>query len=220
MMMHGKEEMIMAFDYKKEYPELYRPGMKPTIIEVPSITYLAVRGKGNPNEEGGTYQDALSILYAVSYTLKMSYKTDYSIDGFFQYVVPPLEGLWWMDDMSEPDFTDKAGFNWISMIRLPEFIGEYDVRWAVKTAEKKKGIDCSSLEILTLEEGVCVQMMHLGSYDDEPESISAMLEYAKNEGYVKDMNSQRLHHEIYLSDPRRVKPEKLKTVIRIPVRKK
>mgnify|MGYP004462596533 FL=1 len=210
----------MAFDLKKEYKEFYMPKNKPEIVNVPAMNYIAVRGKGDPNEENGSYQKAISILYAVAYTLKMSYKTNYKIDGFFEYVVPPLEGFWWQDHTDSIDYTDKSTFNWISVIRLPDFITKKDFDWAVETAQKKKNIDCTSAEFLTLEEGLCVQMMHFGSFDDEPQSVSVMNEYIENNGYENDINEKRLHHEIYLSDARKVPTEKWKTVIRHPIKLK
>lgn len=210
----------MAFDFKKEYKEFYMPKNKPEIVNVPAMNYIAVRGKGDPNEENGSYQKAIGILYAVAYTLKMSYKTNYKIDGFFEYVVPPLEGFWWQDHTDRVDYTDKSTFNWISVIRLPDFITKKDFDWAVETAQKKKNIDCTSAEFLTLEEGLCVQIMHLGSFDDEPQSVSIMNEHIENNGYENDINEKRLHHEIYLSDARKVPTEKWKTVIRHPIRLK
>jgi Uncharacterized conserved protein len=209
----------MAFDYKKEYKELYMPKNKPEIVTVPKMNYIAVRGKGNPNEEDGAYQNAISVLYAVAYTLKMSYKTDYKIEGFFEYVVPPLEGFWWQEDNAGVDYTDKSKFNWISVIRLPDFVSQKDFDWAVETASKKKRLDCSSAEFLSIDEGLCVQMMHLGAFDDEPATVAIMDEYIKQNGYTNDMNKDRLHHEIYLSDARKVAPEKWKTVIRHPIKK-
>lgn len=196
------------------------PKNKPEIVNVPAMNYIAVRGKGDPNEENGSYQKAISILYAVAYTLKMSYKTNYKIDGFFEYVVPPLEGFWWQDHTDRIDYTDKSTFNWISVIRLPDFITKKDFDWAVETAQKKKNIDCTSAEFLTLEEGLCVQMMHFGSFDDEPQSVSVMNEYIENNAYENDINEKRLHHEIYLSDARKVPTEKWKTVIRHPIKLK
>lgn len=209
----------MAFDYKKEYKELYMPKNKPEILTVPKMNYIAVRGKGNPNEKGGAYQNAISVLYAVAYTLKMSYKTDYKIEGFFEYVVPPLEGFWWQEDTDGVDYTDKSKFNWISVIRLPVFVSQKDFDWAVETASKKKKLDCSSAEFMSIDEGMCVQMMHLGAFDDEPATVAVMDEYIKQNGYANDMNKDRLHHEIYLSDARKVAPEKWKTVIRHPIKK-
>ena len=210
----------MAFDFKKEYKEFYMPKNKPEIVNVPAMNYIAVRGKGDPNEENGSYQKAIGILYAVAYTLKMSYKTNYKIDGFFEYVVPPLEGFWWQDHTDRIDYTDKSSFNWISVIRLPDFITKKDFDWAVETAQKNKKIDSTTAEFLTLEEGLCVQMMHFGSFDDEPQSVSIINEYIENNGYENDINEKRLHHEIYLSDARKVPTEKWKTVIRHPIRLK
>ena len=209
----------MAFDFKKEYKEFYIPKNKPEIVTVPKANYIAVRGKGDPNEVGGAYQQAISVLYAVAYTLKMSYKTDHKIEGFFEYVVPPLEGFWWQDGKDGIDYTDKASFNWISVIRLPEFITQKDFEWAVETATKKKKLDCSSAELMTIDEGLCIQIMHLGPFDDEPATIALMDEYLDKNGYVNDITNTRLHHEIYLSDARRVVPEKWKTVIRHPIKK-
>lgn len=209
----------MAFDFKKEYREFYLPKNKPEIVVVPKANYIAVRGKGNPNEEGGAYQQAVGILYATAYTLKMSYKTDYKIEGFFEYVVPPLEGFWRQDGIDGVDYSDKSSFNWISVIRLPDFITKKDFVWAIETASKKKKIDCSSAEFLTIDEGLCVQIMHIGSYDDEPATVKLMEDFIKEKGYKKDINLKRLHHEIYLSDPRKSKPEKLKTIIRLPIKK-
>ena len=208
----------MALDFKKEYKEFYLPKNKPEIVTVPQMNYVAVRGTGNPNEEGGAYQNALSVLYAIAYTLKMSYKTDYKIDGFFEYVVPPLEGFWWQDKVHSVDYSNKNTFNWISVIRLPDFITKKDFDWAVQYATKKKNIDCSSAEYLTIEEGLCVQIMHTGTFDDEPATVEIMDTYLKQNGYENDLNDKRLHHEIYLSDPRKVSPEKRKTVIRHPIR--
>lgn len=209
----------MAFDFKKEYKEFYMPKNKPVIVDVPRANYIAVRGKGDPNEEGGAYQQAISVLYAVAYTLKMSYKTDYRIEGFFEYVVPPLEGLWWQDGVCGVDYSDKASFNWISLIRLPDFVSKADFDWAVETASKKKKLDCSAAEFMSLEEGLCVQIMHHGPYDDEPASVALMDAYLRQNGYENDLSESRLHHEIYMSDARKTPPEKLKTVIRHPIRK-
>ena len=209
----------MAFDFKKEYKEFYMPKNKPEIVSVPKANYIAVKGNGDPNEEGGAYQQAISVLYAVAYTLKMSYKTDHKIDGFFEYVVPPLEGFWWQEDTDGVDYTDKSTFNWISVIRLPDFITKKDFEWAVETATKKKKLDCSSAECRTIDEGRWVQNMHLGSFDDEPKTVALMDAYLEQNGYVNDVNRDRSHHEIYLSDARKVAPEKRKTVIRHPIKK-
>ena len=209
----------MAFDLKKEYKIFYMPKNKPEIVNVPKANYIAVRGTGDPNEVGGAYQQAIGILYAVAYTLKMSYKTDYKIEGFFEYVVPPLEGFWWQDDTDGVDYTDKSSFHWISVIRLPDFVTKKDFAWAVETASKKKKLDCSSAEFMTIDEGLCVQIMHLGAFDDEPATVSLMDEYLAENGYANDITATRLHHEIYMSDARKVVPEKWKTVIRHPIKK-
>ena len=209
----------MAFDFKKEYKEFYLPKEKPEIVTVPKVNYIAVRGSGDPNEEGGAYQQAVGVLYAVAYTLKMSYKTDHRIKGFYEYVVPPLEGFWWQDGIDGADYSDKSTFNWISVIRLPDFVTKDDLDWAVKTAGTKKKMDCSKAEFLTVDEGICVQIMHIGSYDDELTTVALMDEYVEQNGYANDLNAERLHHEIYLSDPRKSPPDKMKTVIRHPVRR-
>ena len=210
----------MAFDFKKEYKEFYMPKSKPEIVTVPKANYIAVRGKGDPNDEGGAYQQAVGILYAVAYTLKMSYKTDYRIEGFFDYVVPPLEGFWWQDGVGGIDYSDKSTFNWISVIRLPDFVTQKDFDWAAAAAEKKKHLDCSKAEFLTIDEGLCVQIMHIGPFDDEPATVSMMNAYLLENGYENDFSDSRLHHEIYLSDARKVAPEKWKTVIRHPIKRR
>ena len=210
----------MAFDFKKEFKEFYMPKDRPEIVEVPSTNYIAVRGEGDPNAEGGAYQRAISILYAVAYTLKMSYKSDYKIEGFFEYVVPPLEGFWWQGGTAGAGYGRKEDFHWISVIRLPDFVTKVDFDWAIEEATKKKKTDFSKVEFLTYDEGLCVQCMHIGSYDDEPATVALMHEYMEQQGYVLDITEQRLHHEIYLSDARKVAPEKLKTVIRHPIRER
>ena len=210
----------MAFDFKKEYKEFYLPKNKPEIVTVPRANYIAVRGAGDPNEKGGAYQQSISVLYAVAYTLKMSYKTDHRIEGFFDYVVPPLEGFWRQEGAEGVDYVNKAAFRWISLIRLPDFITEKDFRWAVETATKKKKLDCSAAEFLTLDEGLCVQILHLGPFDDEPVTVARMDAYLAENGYENDFSESRQHHEIYLSDARKVPPEKWKTVIRHPIKRK
>ena len=208
----------MALDFKKEYKELYMPKNKPEIVMVPKANYIAARGQGDPNEENGAYQQAIGVLYAVAYTLKMSYKTDHKIAGFYEYVVPPLEGFWWQEGTAGADYANKSAFHWISVIRLPDFITKADFDWAVETVAKKKKLDCSAAEYLTIDEGLCVQIMHLGPFDDEPATVALMDAYLEQNGYAGDLNEHRLHHEIYLSDARKVAPEKWKTVIRHPIR--
>lgn len=215
-----KKDKIMAFDFKKEFKEFYMPKNKPEIVTVPKANYIAVRGKGNPNEEGGEYKQAVGILYAIAYTLKMSYKSDYKIEGFFEYVVPPLEGFWWQDGVDGCDYRIKAEFNWISVIRLPDFVTKKDFDWAVETASRKKKMDCSRAEFLVIDEGLCVQIMHHGPFDDEPATVAIMDKYLEDHGYRNDFTNGRLHHEIYMSDARKVAPEKWKTVIRHPICKK
>ena len=209
----------MAFDFKKEYREFYQPKNRPEIVTVPRANYIAVRGQGDPNEEGGAYQQAIGVLYAVAYTLKMSYKTDYRIEGFYDYVVPPLEGFWRQEGAEGIDYGNKAAFRWISVIRLPDFVTEKDFAWAVETAAKKKKLDCSAAEFLTVDEGLCVQILHEGPFDAEPATVALMDAYIREKGYGNDLREERQHHEIYLSDARKVAPEKWRTVIRHPIRK-
>lgn len=209
----------MTFDFKKGYKEFYLPKHKPEIVTVPKANFIAVRGKGDPNEEGGAYQQAIGILYAVAYTLKMSYKTNHRIEGFYDYAVPPLEGFWWQEGMDGVNYSDKSAFCWISVIRLPDFITKKDFGWAVDTATKKKKVDCSKAEFLTIEEGLCVQIMHKGAFDDEPNTVAVMDRFIADNGYENDFTDTRLHHEIYLSDARKVAPPKWRTVIRHPIRK-
>ncbi len=210
----------MAFDYKKEYKEFYMPKDKPSIVTVPPMNYIAVRGKGDPNQEDGDYKKAIGLLYGIAFTIKMSKKGDHQIEGYFDYVVPPLEGFWWQDGVTGVDYAHKDTFNWISVIRLPDFATKADFDWAVAEATKKKKADFSNVEFFTYEEGLCVQCMHLGSYDDEPATVDKMHAYMTEQGYELDITAERMHHEIYLSDARKVAPEKLKTVIRHPIKRK
>ncbi len=209
----------MVFDFKKEYKELYQPKNKPAIINVPSANYIAVRGKGDPNEKDGDYQKAIKILYAIAYTLKMSCKTDYRIEGFYEYAVPPLEGFWRQEGTDGADYSRKSAFEWISVIRLPEFVRQKDFDWAVKTASQKKKIDCSKAVFLTIDEGLCVQILHTGPFDTEPETVAVMDRFLQENGCQNDFSDTRAHHEIYLSDARKVPSEKWRTVIRHPIRK-
>lgn len=209
----------MAFDYKKEYKKFYLPPKKPQIITIPSMNFIAVRGAGDPNEEDGAYKESIGLLYGIAYTIKMCKKGEHKIDGYFDYVVSPLEGFWWQEGIHGVDYTRKKDFQWISLIRLPEFVTEETFRWAVKEATEKKQVDFSKVEFLNYEEGLCVQCMHVGPYDEEPQTVQMMNHLIEEQGYVPDFESGRYHHEIYLSDVRRCKPENLKTVIRQPVRR-
>ena len=210
----------MAFDFKKEYKEFYMPKNKPSIVKVPKMNYIAVRGKGDPNAEGGEYKESIGLLYGIAFTIKMSKMGDHKIDGYFDYVVPPLEGFWWQQGVTGIDYNHKENFEWISVIRLPDFVTKEEFEWAKEEAAKKKKIDFSKAEFFTYDEGLCVQCMHIGPYDDEPATVDAMHEFMEKEGYVLDITDKRLHHEIYLGDVRKVASEKLKTVIRHPVRNK
>jgi len=209
----------MAFDFKKEYKEFYMPKNVPSIVTVPKMNYIAVRGRGDPNEENGEYKKAIGLLYGIAFTIKMSKKSDHRIDGYFDYVVPPLEGFWWQEGVDGIDYSHKESFNWISVIRLPDFVTKDDFDWAAAEAASKKKEDFSKVEFFSYNEGLCVQCMHMGSYDDEPATVKEMHRFAEIRGYAPDINDSRLHHEIYLSDARKVSPEKLKTVIRHPIRK-
>ena len=211
----------MAFDYKKEYKEFYMPKNKPSIIKIPKMNYIAVRGKGNPNEENSEYKATIGLLYAIAFTIKMSYKTTHKIKGYFEYVVPPLEGFWWQEgNKNGIDYKIKEKFNFISIIRLPDFVTKDEFNWAISEATNKKKQDFSKVEFLSYDEGICVQCMHIGAYDDEPRTINLMHQYILENGYELDINDTRFHHEIYLSDPRRCETSRLKTVIRHPIRKK
>ena len=211
----------MPFDYKREYKEFYMPKNKPSIIKIPKMNYIAVRGKGNPNDENSEYKASIGLLYAIAFTIKMSYKGTYKIDGYFEYVVPPLEGFWWQDNVKcGIDYNKKDEMNFISIIRLPDFVTKNDFNWAIEEATKKKKQDFSKVEFLTYDEGICVQCMHIGSYDDEPATINLMNKFANENGYELDITDKRLHHEIYLSDPRKCDISRLRTVIRHPIRKK
>ena len=210
----------MAFDYKKEYKEFYIPKNKPSIVEIPKMNYIAVRGKGNPNDEEGEYKKTIGLLYGIAFTIKMSYKGTHKIDGYFEYVVPPLEGFWWQDGRVGIDYNQKEELNFISIIRLPDFVTKKDFDWAIEEATKKKKQDFSKVEFLTYDEGICVQCMHVGSYDNEPATVELMHKYMEENGYVLDISDKRFHHEIYLSDPRKCDVSKLKTVIRHPIKKK
>ena len=209
----------MPFDFKKEYKEFYMPKGKPEIVTIPKMNYIAVRGKGNPNEEEGEYKKSIELLYGIAYTIKMSKKGDHKIEGYFDYVVPPLEGFWWQENVDGIDYSHKENFQWISVIRLPDFVTKADFDWAIEEATRKKKIDFSKVEFLEIEEGLCVQCMHSGSYDDEPATVAAIDKFIADNGYENDISDTRRHHEIYLSDARKVAPEKLKTVIRHPIKK-
>ncbi len=210
----------MAFDYKKEYKEFYLPKNRPELVRIPQMNFIAVRGSGDPNEEGGAYKASIGLLYGIAFTIKMSKKGSRAIEGYFDYVVPPLEGFWWQEGICGFDYTRKEDFRWISVIRLPDFVTEEDFDWAVAEAETKKKTDFSKVEFLTLEEGLCVQCMHVGPFDEEPATVEKMDRYLIENGYENDFSDQRLHHEIYLSDARRVAPERWRTVIRHPVKER
>lgn len=208
----------MAFDFKKEYKEFYMPPKKPSIVTVPKMNYIAVRGQGDPNPEESEYKQAIGLLYGIAFTIKMSKMGSHKIDGYFDYVVPPLEGFWWQEGVIGVDYSRKDDFNWISVIRLPDFVTREDFEWAVEEATKKKKTDFSKVEFFTYKEGLCVQCMHIGPYDDEPATVELMHKYMEEQGYELDITDERMHHEIYLSDARKVAPEKLKTVVRHPIK--
>ena len=210
----------MVFDYKKEYKEFYMPKAKPSIVTVPKMNYIAVRGKGDPNDESSEYKASIGLLYGIAFTIKMSYKGDHKIDGYFEYVVPPLEGFWWQDGVRGIDYSRKEDFNFISVIRLPDFVTKADFDWAVAEATRKKKTDFSKVEFFSYDEGECVQCMHIGSYDNEPATIAMMHDFAEQNGCEVDITETRYHHEIYLSDPRKCDVSKLKTVVRHPIRRK
>ena len=195
------------------------PKSVPSIVTVPKMNYIAVRGSGDPNVEGSAYKESIGLLYGIAFTIKMSKMGDHRIDGYFDYVVPPLEGFWFQEGVSGIDYSHKEKFNWVSVIRLPDFVTKADFDWAVEEAARKKKTNFSKVEFYTYDEGICVQCMHIGPYDDEPVTVEKMHKYMEEQGYTLDITDQRLHHEIYLSDVRKVTPERLKTVIRHPIRK-
>lgn len=207
----------MAFDFKKEYKEFYLPPVTPTLVDVPPANYIAVSGTGNPNDEGSEYKDSIGLLYGIAFTIKMSKKGGRQIEGYFDYVVPPLEGLWW-SEKGEVNYAHKEAFHFISMIRLPEFVTRADFDWAVAEATRKKKTDFSKVEFFHYEEGRCVQCMHIGPFDSEPITIGKMKAFAEQQGLSIAIDDVRRHHEIYLSDPRKTAADKLKTVIRYPVK--
>lgn len=208
----------MPFDFKKEYKEFYMPPKKPGIVKIPKMNYIAVRGTGDPNSENGEYKESIGLLYAVAFTIKMSKLGSHRMAGYFDYVVPPLEGFWRQEGSDSIDYSYKEKFHFISAIRLPDFVTADEFNWAVGEAARKKRLDLSKVEFFTYDEGLCVQCMHIGPYDDEPKTIEAMHEHAAQNGCVPDIRAERMHHEIYLSDPRKCAPERLKTVVRHPVK--
>ena len=210
----------MAFDYKNEYKEFYLPKDTPSIVTVPKMNFIAVKGSGDPNEEDGQYKRAIGLLYGIAFTIKMSKKGNRKIEGFFDFVVPPLEGFWWQEGLNGIDYSHNENFKWISVIRLPDFVTRQDFDWAVNEATQKKKADFSKVEFFMYDEGLCVQCMHIGSYDLEPATVDLMHEFIKNKGYETDITDMRMHHEIYLSDARKTAPEKLRTVIRHPIKTK
>lgn len=215
----SKKQSLKKVDFKKLYKEFYLPKTTPSIVKLPSINYLAVRGKGDPNRKDGEYQVSIELLYTIAFTIKMSYKSDHKIPGYFEYVVPPLEGLWWQDGYQNAiGYHNKANFNFISLIRLPDFVTREDFNWVISTATQKKQRDFSKVEFLPYDEGLCVQCMHIGSYDDEPKTIAILHAYLSKNNYELDIQNPRYHHEIYLSNPRRQAASKLKTVIRLPIK--
>ena len=210
----------MVFDFKKEYKELYKPKDKPSIINVEKANFIAVRGVGDPNAENSEYKQSISLLYPIAYAIKMSKKGDYKIDGYFDFVVPPLEGFWWQEGIKGVDYANKDSFNFISLIRMPDFVTKEVFEWAIEETTRKKKKDFSKVEFFTYEEGLCVQGMHIGPYNDEPITVEAMHEYMIEQGYELDITDERFHHEVYISDVRKISPEKLKTVLRHPIKKK
>jgi hypothetical protein len=212
--------MEKILDYKKEYKDLYFPKNQPSIINVPEIAFMAVEGRGDPNEENGEYKKAVELLYGIQYTIKMSKKGNNIPDGYFDYVVPPLEGFWWFDDNAKIPPKDKSKYNWLSIIRLPEYVNKKTFEWACGEVSKKKNIETEKAKFLKIKEGLCVQCMHIGSFDEEIKTLKIIDEFIANNGLVHDINDIRRHHEIYLSDPRKTEKQKMKTILRIPVKKK
>ena len=205
------------FDFKKALKDCYGAKPTPSLIRVPPLLFLAIEGSGNPNEPNGDYQAALKALYTLSYSIKMSPKTK-ALKDYTDYVVPPLEGLWWSKNPLE-----KEHFKWQMMIAQPHFVSHEVLQNASEEAARKKGLDSHSVRLLSFEEGLCVQILHCGSYDDEPQSVAKLEEFMARNALVSDMGStlgERTHHEIYLSNPNKTPPHKLKTILRIPVRQR
>jgi hypothetical protein len=211
--------MTNVKDYKKEYKDLYLPKEKPMMIDVHEMQFVAVAGKGNPNDENGEYQKAIGVLYGIQYTIKMSKMGNNAPKGYFDYVVPPLESFWWLDNRENFSTENKSKYHWIALIRLPEFVDEKVFEWACDEVSTKKKIDTKNAELLKIKEGLCVQCLHIGAYDDEPRTLKLMNDFIAENGLQSDISDTRRHHEIYLSDPRRTEISKLKTVLRIPVKK-
>lgn len=219
---------MVKLDYKLTSKELYAPKEKPSIIQVPAMNFIMVEGQGNPNDEDGEYKKAVEVLYALSYSIKMSRKfTHKSARDFMDYVVPPLEGLWWLNDENDLDFTQKSKFCWISMIRVPDFITREEFLQAQESVKvKKPDLNTDLVSFESFEEGLCVQCMHIGPFDQEPVTIEKMNAFVESHGYAHDIGAKlpdgkiRRHHEIYLSDPRKVNPAKMKTILRHPIKLK
>jgi hypothetical protein len=211
----------MAYDFKKEFKVMYNPKTEPSIIDVPTMRFLMVDGKGDPNTSA-EYEAAVEALYTISYSIKMSKMSGNTPDGCFDFVVPPLEGLW---DVYDENYTggipaNKSQFVWTLMLRAPEFAAPEALEAAkASSAKKKPDVDTSHVQLEDFTEGLRVQIAHIGSYDDEPQTAAKMDAFATANGYAIDFASGRLHHEIYLGDPRKTAPEKLKTVLRHPIRK-
>ncbi len=209
----------MTIDFKKTDKNLYLPKDKPMIIDVPEMLFIMIDGKGDPNNNQ-SYNEAVEILYGLSYTIKMSIKKGINIPGFYDYVVPPLEGLWWIEE-GEFDLKFRDNWLWTSMIRQPEFVTQDVFQWAVDSFHKKKpDLQVERAKLKTFSEGLCVQMMHIGLYADEPVTLEIMKEFMYSNNLVDETGNKRKHHEIYLSDPNKTEPNSLKTVLRHPVVKK
>ena len=205
-----------AFDYKKEYRDLYMPKDKPVLIEVPPMNFLMVDGSGDPNNNP-EFQEATELLYGLSYAIKMSKKKGKQPEGYFEYVVPPLEGLWWIDEGSF-SLEKRDNWKWTLMIRQPEFVNEEFIQWATKELKRKKPeLATEKVRFAAFEEGLCVQIMHIGPYSTEPETMRKVEAFLSERGLQDRLSNGGKHHEIYLSDPRKAKPETMKTVLRHPV---
>jgi hypothetical protein len=206
-------------EYVKAYPELYAPGTEPSLVDVPGMTFLMADGSGDPNDLEGEFTKAVELLYGIAYTIKMSPKAGSAPEGFFEYTMPPLEGLWWFGDGARDVLTaDKRLYRWTAMIRQPEFVTPEFFQWAAGEVRRKKKLDTDRARLQRFTEGLCVQCMHIGPYAEEPATVERMHAYAEAQGLLGDLSDARKHHEIYLGDPRRAAPEKMRTVLRQPVR--
>ena len=214
----GKKPAIAGekLDFKKAYPDLYLPKQTPSLVAVPPMPFLMVDGTGDP--AGECYQEAVQTLYALAFSIKMRKRTGNVPQGYVDYVVPPLEGLWWSEG-GQLDLSDRSSWHWTAMIRQPDFVSKAVFEEAAAQVRRKKPeVPVEKARLEMFEEGLCVQAMHLGPYSTEAATMNALVRFARENGYQEDLD-ERKHHELYLSDPRRANPDRLKTVLRVPIKR-